>query len=237
MTYMLHVAIVIVNWNGKQDTLQCLKSIQKMKTSDYRVMVAVVDNGSTDGSIETIREKFPHVHIIENKINLGFTGGNNVGIAWALKEGAQHVWLLNNDTLVDSFAVSELISALKDKKIGIVGSKIYFAKGYEFHKDRYKPNERGKVIWFAGGIIDWENMYASHRGVDEVDKGQFDRQEETSFVTGCSMMVRRDVFKAIGMLDDRYYLYLEDVNFCLRAQKAGFKTVYVPSSRVWHVNA
>ena len=85
--------------------------------------------------------------------------------------------------------------------------------------------------------MDWANMYASHRGVDAVDRGQYDKTEETAFVTGCSMIIRREVVEKIGMLDDNYYLYLEDLDYCLRAKKAGYKLLYEPSSVVWHVNA
>ncbi len=234
---MSQIAIVIVNWNGKKDTLHCLASLEKLKVSKYKVAVTVVDNGSSDGSVDVIRKEFPHVYIIENNKNLGFTGGNNVGISHVLREGASYVWLLNNDTFVDAHALNEIVSSFNDQHVGIAGSKIYFAPGHEFHKDRYASHERGNVLWYAGGSIDWNNMYASHRGVDEVDKGQYNQVEETPFITGCSMMVKRNVFETVGMLDDRYYLYLEDVDFCLRAQRAGYKTLYVPSSKVWHMNA
>lgn len=234
---MSQIAIVIVNWNGKKDTLRCLASLQKLKVSKYKITVTIVDNESSDASVEVIRKKFPHVYIIENDKNLGFTGGNNVGISHVLREGASLVWLLNNDTFVDEHALDELISSFTDQYIGIAGSKIYFAPGHEFHKDRYTSNERGNVLWYAGGTIDWNNMYASHRGVDEVDTGQYNQLEETPFITGCSMMIKRNVFETVGMFDDRYYLYLEDVDFCLRTQRAGYKTIYVPSSKIWHVNA
>ncbi|KKQ83490.1 MAG: Glycosyl transferase family 2, partial [Candidatus Woesebacteria bacterium GW2011_GWA1_38_8] len=168
--------------------------------------------------------------------NLGFTGGNNVGIRYALDHEADFVWLLNNDTFVDRNVLA-FVSAFRDPTVGICGSKIYFAPGREFHYDRYEEKDRGKVLWYAGGLVDWDNMYASHRGVDEVDHGQYDKSVETPFITGCSMMIRREVIDRIGFLDDKYYLYLEDLDFCLRAKKAGFKLLYVPSSILWHVNA
>ncbi|MEK7129800.1 MAG: glycosyltransferase family 2 protein [Patescibacteria group bacterium] len=229
-------SIVIVNWNGKADTLNCLASLAKLTTYDLRLTTIVVDNGSTDGSVGAIRKKFPRVEVVETGKNLGFCGGNNVGIRRALEAGADFVWLLNNDTLVDSGALS-LANVFQDTKIGVAGSKIYFAKGHEYHKDRYTKDEQGNVIWYAGGLIDWDNMYASHRGVDEVDHGQFDEMAETPFVTGCSMMVQSKVFERIGFLDEQFYLYLEDVDFCLRAARAGFAIVYVPTSVVWHINA
>lgn len=231
------IAIIIVNWNGKKDTLHCLSSLKKLSTREYMKEIVVVDNGSSDGSVKEIRRHFPEIHIIETEKNLGFTGGNNIGMTWALEHGVDFVWLLNNDTLVDSQAMTELVKFFDDQRVGIAGSKIYFAPGHEYHKERYKPSERGNVLWYAGGRIDWNNMYASHRGVDEVDHGQFDLAEETPFVTGCSMMIKTSVLRAIGTFDDLYYLYLEDLDFCLRAQRAGYKTMFIPSSKIWHVNA
>lgn len=230
------VAVVIVNWNGFDNTRLCLRSIAKLEKKDATLTTIVVDNGSTDGSPDHIRKEFASVVVIPLTSNKGFTGGNNVGISYALEHGADSVWLLNNDTIVDSHALV-LADAVGKESIGIAGSKIYFAPGYEFHRDRYLTGQRGKVIWYAGGLIDWANMYASHRGVDEVDVGQYDTPCQTDFVTGCSMMVRREVFEKIGLLDDRYYLYLEDVDFCLRAQRAGFGLMYNPMSVVWHRNA
>lgn len=230
------VFAIIVNWNGKKDTETCLASLAKIKTHGIDFHVIVVDNGSKDDSVSSIRHKYPNAAVIETGKNLGFTGGNNAGIAYALDHQADFVWLLNNDTFVDA-RVLDILGAFKDPKVGVCGSKIYFAPRREFHFDRYSETERGKVFWYAGGVVDWDNVYASHRGVDEVDEGQYDKEEETPFVTGCSMMIRRSVLEGIGMLDDRYYLYLEDLDFCLRAKQAGFSLRYVPSSVLWHVNA
>ncbi|KKR71236.1 MAG: Glycosyl transferase family 2 [Candidatus Levybacteria bacterium GW2011_GWC2_40_7] len=143
---------------------------------------------------------------------------------------------MNNDTLVDRQVLS-FASVFDDSSVGACGSKIYFAAGHEFHHDRYKESERGRVFWYAGGIVDWNNLYASHRGVDEVDHGQYDKSIETPFITGCSLVVRREVVERVGMLDDKYFLYLEDLDWNIRIQKAGYKTIYFPKSIVWHVNA
>jgi GT2 family glycosyltransferase len=234
---MPHVAIILVNWNGKNDTIACLASIFSLLTSHFSLLTIVVDNGSDDNSVEVIRKKFPRVEVIEAGGNMGFTGGNNLGIKRALETGAQFVWLLNNDTVVDKNALTSLVDAFDDGRVGIAGSKIYFRTGHEYHKDRYIKKDLGRVLWYAGGVIDWQNMYAAHRGVDEVDRGQYDEIEETQFVTGCSMMIRRNVFDRIGLLDGRFFAYLEDVDFCLRAGRAGFILRYVPWSVVWHNNA
>lgn len=234
---MKHVAIIIVNWNGREDTVECLTSVNKLKTDKADVRTIVVDNGSADDSVAIIKEKFPWVEVVENHKNLGFSGGNNIGIRSALAAGAQYVWLLNNDTVVDEESLGWLLGAIGVMTIGVAGSKIYFYPGREFHKERYQKSERGKVLWYAGGLIDWKNMYASHRGVDEIDRGQYEEVVETEFVTGCSMLVKREVFEKIGLLDERFFLYLEDLDFCLRAKRAGFKLIYTPSSKLWHKNA
>ena len=230
------VFVIIVNWNGWKDTIVCLESLTKVHTTYATLEIIVVDNGSTNDSVSQISKKFPEITLLETGENLGFTGGNNLGMRYACRHGADFVWLLNNDTFVDSNVLSA-INAFNNPAVGICGSKIYFAPEREFHHDRYAKSERGKVLWYAGGNVDWANMYASHRGVDEVDHGQYDETEETAFITGCSMMIKRSVIDRIGFLDDRYYLYMEDLDFCLRATKAGFNLFYVPSSVLWHVNA
>lgn len=234
---MRKVALVIVNWKGHVDTVKCLRSVEKMRIPEgVQLETVVVDNGSMDDSVAILSKEFPNVTILALDENRGFTGGNNIGIHYAMKRDAQFIWLLNNDTIVDVNALS-LVDAFNDTRVGIAGSKIYFAPGHEYHASRYKKNQLGKVIWYAGGCIDWENMYASHNGVDEVDSGQYDAIAETPFITGCSLMMSREVVKRIGVLDDRFYLYLEDLDFGLRAKANGFALMYYPRSVVWHVNA
>lgn len=233
---MKNVSIVIVNWNGKKDTIACLESIRTMNNSAAIVDTIVVDNGSTNDSIDAIKKAHPWARMLSLSDNLGFTGGNNMGIRDALAHNADYVWLLNNDTIVDQDALS-LLNVFEDESVGIAGSKIYFQAGHEYHKNRYAKKEQGKVLWYAGGHIDWANMYASHRGVDEIDVGQYETAEDTSFVTGCSCMISRKVIETVGFLDEKYYLYLEDLDYCLRIKRAQFRLVYYPSSVVWHANA
>lgn len=229
------VSVVIVNWNGREDTLACLDSLFPLYKK-HGILVIVVDNGSNDGLIDTLKTSYPWVFPIRLPKNIGFAGGNNKGIKKALEDGSEFIWLLNNDTVVDKNALS-ILDGFRDSSVGACGSKIYFMKGREYHKNRYKKQDLGKVLWYAGGSIDWDNMYASHRGVDEVDHGQYDRREETPFITGCSMMLRKSVIEKIGFLNESYFMYFEDLEYCLRMQKHGYKTVYVPSSIVWHKNA
>lgn len=222
-------------------TLNCLDSVEKIKSDGFHLEVIVVDNGSSDESLEEIKKYAKNgqqykIEILENEENLGFAEGNNVGIRYALENEADYVCLLNNDTRVDQIFLKEMVSVLESQKdIGIVGGKIYFEKGYEFHKDRYKSAELGKIIWYAGGIIDWDNVYATHRGVDEVDHGQYDTDIETNYVNGCLMLVKNEVFKKIGLFNSKYYLYFEDVEFSFRAKNAGFKLYFSPKAKIWHL--
>ena len=214
------VFIIILNWNGLKDTLECLESVFKLDYPNFEVIV--VDNGSTDNSVEVIRKAYPQVILIENKKNLGYAEGNNVGIRYALKHGADYVWLLNNDTVVDADALKNLVKvAEKNENVGILGSKIYY---YD------KPN----IICFAGATIDWEKGTSPHIGDGEIDKGQYDAIKEVDRVTGCSMLVKKEVCETIGLLDENFFLYVEEVDWCVRAKKAGFKCMIVPDSKVYH---
>ncbi|MBI1863902.1 glycosyltransferase family 2 protein, partial [Candidatus Woesebacteria bacterium] len=157
---MTKIFIIILNWNRYQDTHDCLKSLEKINKKNLDLNILVVDNGSKVEEIEKLKKIVPANSLILNNKNLGFAQGNNVGIRQALKNNADYVLVLNNDTFLDKNFLTELVStAQKDKKIGALTSKIYFAKGYEFHKDRYKKSQTGKVIWSAGGAIDWNNIY------------------------------------------------------------------------------
>lgn len=176
--------------------------------------------------------------VIRNSKNLGFAGGNNVGLNFGLKTKADFFLMLNNDTLVDKNFLKELLDVcISDEKIGVVVPKIYFAKGFEFHKNRYKKEDLGKVLWYAGGSIDWKNLIAFHLGVDQVDSGSFGSISETEFATGCCMLIKKEVLKKVGLLDEKYFLYYEDSDFSQRVSKAGFKIMFVPKALVWHKNA
>ena len=238
---MKHVVISLLNFNGKKNTLECLESLKNVKRDNFKLTIVVVDNASTDASpsvISNLKSQISNLKFIKNANNLGFAGGNNVAIKYALENGANYVLILNNDTYVDKNFLEELLKASeKDEKIGILVPKIYFAPGFEFHKDRYRKNELGKVFWYAGGKMDWANVIGHHRGVDEVDRGQFDKTEETELATGCCMLIKREVIDRVGMFDDKYFLYYEDADLCVRAKKNGFQIIFVPSSIIWHKNA
>ncbi len=244
---MKHVVISLLNFNGTTNTLDCLKSLKNIKKDNLRLTIVVVDNASTDGSSPAISEfkshlspagKISNLKFIQNEKNLGFSGGHNVAIRYALKNGADYIIILNNDTYVHENFLIELLKVAKDNdESGILSPKIYFAPGFEYHKERYSKNDLGKVLWYAGGKMDWANVIAHHRGVDEVDVGQFDRTEQTELATGCCMLIKREVLDKIGVLDDRYFLYYEDADLCMRAKNKGYKILYAPKSVMWHKNA
>ncbi|MCL4397664.1 glycosyltransferase family 2 protein [Patescibacteria group bacterium] len=233
---MTKISVVVLHVKNAAMTGECLASLEKLKVRDIDLSLIIVDNASED-DFSGYKSKWDFI-FIKNEKNLGYAGGNNVGIKRALEDGAEYVWILNNDTVVDPHCLQELvIAAQRHPSGGIFGAKIYFAPGYEFHKEKYKKSELGKVLWWAGGEIDWNNVMTKHRGVDEVDINQYAQEEKTGAVTGTAMLVTREVFEKIGLLDEKYFLYFEESDFCLRALRAGFELWYVPTAVVWHKNA
>ena len=236
---MINVFVSIINYNGNKDTLLCLKMLDELNTEGFRLEVVVVDNGSKE-LFKTNTNDFKNfkLHLLRSEENLGFSGGQNLGIKYALNTKADYVVVLNNDVFLDKNLIVELLKTFKIKKdAGLVSPKIYFAKGHEYHKDRYKESDLGKVFWYTGGIMDWKNVIASHRGVDEVDKRQYDELIKTDFVTGCCFMAKKEVFKNAGFFDDDYFLYYEDNDLSQRAKKMGFECYYQPKAVLWHLNA
>ena len=231
------VFVVIVNWNRHQDTLQCLKSLEKVVKNGFSLNVVVVDNGSIKKELSYIKSFNPHsykYYVIENQKNLGFATGNNKGINFSLKRGSDYLFLLNNDTTVDENSLVELLNASKKfKDAKIFTPKIYFSKGYEFKKN-YKEKDLGRVIWSFGGSIDWNNVYATNKYVDLVDNGEFNKDFETDFATGAAMFVDSSLFEKYKGFDERYYLYLEDVDLCEKYKKDGGKIYAVSKAIVWH---
>lgn len=216
----MKVAVVILNYRVKDRALNCVGSVQKSNYQNLEIIV--VDNNSQDGLEEEI-QKIAGVKFIQTNDNLGYTGGNNIGIKKALENQADYIFILNADTEIDQNTISNLVKVSQDQEIGIAGPKILF--------------DDQKTIWYAGGIFDMDNVLGKHRGVDEKDQGQYDKIEETNYVSGGAMFVDKKVFEKIGFFDDKYFLYYEDSDFCFRAKKAGFKIRYVPSAVVFHANA
>lgn len=234
---MSKTAVVILHYKGIENTLSCISSLYQ-KASNSEVYYTVVVANSDGGIKKAVSTHHRQTDIIVNRSNLGFSGGNNIGISWALKKGCDFIILLNNDAEIETGLIERLTQfAGKNPQIGLISPKIYFAPLSEYHQEKYRQKDRGKVIWYAGGEMDWNNCYASHRGVDMVDRGQYDDIEETDFATGCCMLITRKVVEKIGLLDEKYFLYYEDVDYSLRARDAGFKIMYFPSTCLWHKNA
>ena len=212
------VSIILLNWNNPDDTIECLESLKQITYPHYDIIV--VDNHSTDDSIIKL-ESIDNIFIIKNDSNVGFAGGNNVGIEYALKKSADYVLLLNNDTVVDKDFLSNLIKKIQpEKEVGIVGGKIYY------YDDPQK-------IWAAGGGITKFAKRTFQYGENKKDAGQFNTEKEVDFISGCCMLVRKEVFEKIGVLDKAYFMYYEDVDFCLRTKKY-FGIKYVPTATIWH---
>jgi len=236
---MTKVAIIILNWNKPELTIETVNSVLKINHSNFDYQIFLVDNGSSDNSLSIFQKEFSSnkkIKVISNSANLGFVGGNNTAIKHILKLDFNQILLLNNDVLVDPDFLTNLVK--NTSKYSVLGPKIYFAPGYEYHHDRYTKKQLGHVIWFAGGQMDWDNIYGSHIGVDEVDNGQYDQiNDKVDFLTGCCLLVNRQVFETIGLLDNSFFMYLEDADFCQRAKKNNFKLAYIPSAKIWHINA
>jgi len=217
----LKVSIIIVTWNGAKHILNCLESVQKSTYTDYEIIV--VDNGSKDGTLDLIRKKFSNIKLILNNKNLGFTGGNNIGIRAAQGE---IIFLLNDDTIIHPDLIKILVQEIeKSPKIGIVGPKIYFMD---------KPNK----IWFAGGKIDWLRGNTLHLGRDLTDRElSNDSKKEVDFITGCALMIKKEVIKKIGLLDNTFFAFYEDADWCQKAKKAGYQIIYFPFGGVWHIKS
>lgn len=236
---MDHISVVIVHYNTDQDTRECLDSLAQIDTDDFTYNVILVDNGSKEPLElpQAVLQK--RVEVVRSESNLGFTGGNNLGIKYALDNyNPDFLLLLNSDTYVKPNFLQELhLHARHFPQDGIINPKIYFAKGREFHLESYLPEDLGHVIWYGGGSIDWPNLLAFHRNVDEMDRGQLETVRESEFATGCCALIRREVIEKIGLLDEQFFLYLEDVDLSVRARQAGYRLGFCPAAEVWHKNA
>ena len=218
---MMHplVISIILNTNRRDDTLACLESLSKSTYTNLKIIV--LDNSSTDGSVEAIHSTHPDVQIIGLTENNGYAGNNNVGIEAALKQGADWVYVLNEDIVLDHECLEKLIEiGESDQKIGIVGPMVY-------HHD--EPD----MIQSAGGMLgkNWESI---HLGKNELDQGHFREPHQVEWISGCAILVRRDVIEQVGPLDKDYFIYWEETEWCIRAGLAGWKIFHVPEAKIWH---
>ncbi|MDP4227071.1 MAG: glycosyltransferase family 2 protein [Bacteroidota bacterium] len=213
------VSLIILNWNGKEDTAECLESLKHITYSNYEIIL--IDNGSTDGSVKYFQEYFPDIEIIENRENLGFAEGNNVGIRRAIGKSADYVLILNNDVIVDPEFLNKMIEVAENNKLaGAIGSKIYHYYDPEIID---RPNK--KINLWTGNF----RIFTSIK-----DNGNDDKAEEVGCITGCCMLIKTQLIKEIGGFDPEYFLYWEETDLCIRITKYGYKIIYVPKAKIWH---
>lgn len=214
------VVVVVLNWNGRRDTEECLASLRKVTYGRFKVLL--VDNASSDDSVPFVEEHFPEAEVVANAENLGFTGGNNVGMRRALEMGADWALLLNNDTTVEPEFLTTLVSAAQaDPRIGVIGPLINY----------YDPKDR---VWFAGGRLSLTWGFSWHVGNRATDRGQYRGCIDEDFQTGAAMMISRRVLDEVGLLDEGLFIYFEDTDLSVRARKAGHRVVCCRDARIHH---
>ena len=214
--HLPRIHAVVLNWNGGDMNRRCLDALLACGYPELSVLF--VDNGSTDGSAEDVKGRYPGVEVLFTGENLGFTGGNNRGIRRALDRGAELVLILNNDVEVPK-GFLEPLARLLEARPGVAGPKVLDPSG---------------KIWCAGGRLSFHQNLTSLRGFGRRDNGHYDRTEDVDYLPACCLLVSREVFDAVGLLEEDYFCYLEDVDFCFRARDGGFPVVYCPDSRIVH---
>ncbi|MGP3561699.1 glycosyltransferase family 2 protein [Geobacillus sp. BK01] len=215
------LAVIICNWNKKDYVLKCIESVKKSTFKDYDLFV--VDNASTDGSVEAIKQKFGNsVNLIINKENKGGSGGFNRGIKEALKYNYRYIQLLDNDVIVDEKAIEELYNYMENNpNTAVVGSKIYVLD---------EPNKIQEI----GAKIDYKKYTIHLNYANHLDVGNLPEVVECDYVPACSMMVRVDVIRKVGLMDEEYFLYWDDIDWCYRMKLRGYRVVALNKSKVWH---
>lgn len=225
------LAIITVVYQNYDVLGDFLRSLKKQSSQDFELYIA---DGSTNKK-PIPEQKFP-VFIIDTE-NKGYAHGVNVCIEKAQGRNLTQFSVVNSDTTLDEEFVEKTVTSLTQHPGSLIGGKIYYYPGYEYHTSRYTQSDKGKVLWYAGGLMDWANVFASHRGVDEVDKGQYENFEKTDFITGCLLSFDQKVVDTIGLWDEKYFLYYEDTDFCERAKRRGLNLFYNPEIIMWHKNA
>jgi GT2 family glycosyltransferase len=205
---------VVVNWNGAANSIECLTALKSCTYSELTVLL--VDNGSTDDSVQRIKVAHPDILLLESSTNLGFSGGNNIGLRYALAHHADYIWLLNNDTKPAPDALSALVEkAESDRRIGAVGSVCYYA------------HDPSKVQGWAGARI---NLWLGYGRLSTVPR----RDDWFHSLNGASMLISRAALEDVGLLDEAFFMYWEDTEFCLRLRKKGWRIAAAADSHVLH---
>ena len=214
------VLVIVLCHNGVELTLACLESLRRVEYE--RADVLIVDNASTDGTPEAVRARFPEVTVVEAGANLGFAAGNNVGLRYALDHGYDYAMLLNNDTEVaPDFLQSLMAAAEADPAVGMAGPLIFY-------------HDQPDILWSAGGAIDWRRGASRMLGLNEQNDQEDHTSREVDFVSGCALLVKRTALEQVGLIDERFYMYYEETEWCVRAARAGYRVIVVPQARIWH---
>jgi GT2 family glycosyltransferase len=223
---MKSIAVVLVDWNGVEVTRECLRSLKNINTAGLdKVQVIVVDNGSDSSVKEALLDEFGDVVYLRSEVNLGFAGGNNIGIRYSIENNFDYTLLLNNDTTVDTDFLLPLVKVLEEnEKVAAVQPKIYFA-------------HNKSLLWNAGTKFDTFFGTTSTRGYNQIDQGQFDQTAYMPWLTGCCMLIKNDVLQQYlpSLLNERYKNYFEDVDFSFRLRQTGNELMYVPASKIFHI--
>ena len=212
------ICAVTLNWNRPQDTITCLASLSEQTYPNLKLVV--VDNGSSDDSANQIRAAFPEMTLIANATNQGFARGMNAGIRYALAAGAEHVFVLNNDTFLAPDALSRLV-AQAEEGVGLLAPAIYYA-------------DAPQQIWSLGGQIHSGTLETVATARGQIDKGQWPAVLQRDFVPGCAMLLSRAALQEAGLFDECFFMYYEDLDLCLRLRRAGYRIVVVTRSKMWH---
>ncbi|MCS7093058.1 MAG: glycosyltransferase family 2 protein [Patescibacteria group bacterium] len=223
------IGLITANYNQYEQTRAFLDSLTQV-TDCSNLYLYLADVSSKKQEIHV--SDYPFKIKIATLPNKGYAFVINEGIRFFLNQGLIQFCAINNDIYFKKNFAQEAATGFKIADI--FGGKIYYAPGFEYHKNRYRLEDRGKVIWYAGGKIDWRNVLCLHRGVDEIDLGQYDRFEKTDFITGCLIFFNKKVIDKVGYWREEYFLYFEDADFCERAKKAGFTLYYNPKIVIYH---
>jgi len=214
---------VVVNWNGGAQNVECLASLLDQGLAPGRIVF--VDNGSVDGSAEDVERRFPGVVLLRNRENLGFGEGANQGAREAMARGAGLVFFVNNDVRLPSGTLERLVRELEGAPgVGIVGPRVLY------------KNEPGRV-WCAGGMLTWKQNLSTLLGHRELDGPRWRETRDVDYVAGCALLARREVLEEVGLFDARYFAYMEDVDLCLRAQRAGYGVRLVGDAAAFHASS
>lgn len=214
------VTAIVLNWNGLEDTLACLATLRESSFENLNIIV--VDNGSRTSPASEIAQRWADIDVVELPTNLGYAGGNNVGIRRALANGADFVWVLNNDTVVHPEALQELVGAAgRHPRAGVVGSKVLRA-------------DQPTTLWVAWGTVTWRQSLIGLVGEDRPDGPAFACEKVVPWVPGCSLLFRREALEVAGTFDDEFFAYHEDVDWAARALMAGWTSVYCGTATIWH---